>query len=707
MYAKYSHFSRTAGLLAGTLLTLSSLRAAAAGSDAFPAFDNYVKVSGLGVWVNGDKPAYQTRTWNATSGAAGIEDLRYTKDLSKDSNLLIEGHALFGNDDYLGHIRLGKEEAGSIDIGYSSFRTFYDGVGGFFPLNNKWMPLTNRNLHLDRSKLWVEAKIARPNTPEFTVRYTDEVRDGMKDSTLWGDTDLTWLPTGQTISQVRKIYPGYRQLDEHHRELEASVKHTIRGTTVELILMSEKVDNLDTFYGIRFPGEIRTPVGANPNNQVALYSREGIVAKTFDVTARTETVFSKVLTLRTAWSYEQLDADLSGNRPLFTSTPTSSGAVVVTTYNFLNLAGKSNEKTYKGSIALDWKPKKDLLVQVALLGEDKYLKSPGSLSTVALASGSTTVTAAPVLNQMYSRNKETVATPTVKFRYKSTKNVVIYASVSQRLLNGDERYATPYSTATPSNNNLTYNDVTEDHTNFTLGVNWQPTTYFSARAETFVKDHQNKFIGYDIDVGTKYVLGYRFQGVKLTGVIKPLPTLSFTTRYVGRTGNMQVTAGTYGAYNSGHLKNDTLSESIDWTPSRQFYLQGNASLVFNSLKTIYPRAGIAANGLNANGILQNADNNYWTMSAIAGWVVDKDTDAQAEITFYSADNYKPALAAYTLPYGAEAKERTITVGLKHKFSDRLVGSLKLGHLFSHNDTTGGLTNYNARVAYVMLDYKLF
>jgi hypothetical protein len=431
------------------------------------------------------------------------------------------------------------------------------------------------------------------------------------------------------------------------------------------------------------------------------------MANTFSITSRTETILSKKVSIRTGLSYQLLNSDFSGNRPLYTSTPTAAGPVVVTTYNFLSLLGGSRARIYTGNITFDLKPTKDLSVLLALRGEDSYIKSNGWLSTVALATGSTTTTAAPVLNAVYSRNKETVATPTADLRYTGFRNLVLYASATQRMTNGDERSANPFSTVVPAASSLTNNDVTENHDNYTLGANWNGSSGLTMRAETFYKDHENKFIGYSTNLGTKYVLGYQFFGVKLTAIAKPLPTLSFTSRYVGQTGKMLVTAGTFAENDSMDAKNHTLSETVDWTPVREFYLQGNVSVIFSTLSTLPANAGIStATGVSANNIVKNTDNNYWTASVLAGFVVDKDTDAQLQGTYYRANNYNAALAATTMPFGMSAEDSSITIGLKHKFSDRLVGSAKIGYFNSRNDTTGGLTNYSARVAYLSLDCAL-
>ena len=91
---------------------------------------------------------------------------------------------------------------------------------------------------------------------------------------------------------------------------------------------------------------------------------------------------------------------------------------------------------------------------------------------------------------------------------------------------------------------------------------------------------------------------------------------------------------------------------------------------------------------------------------MTGFVVDKATDALLQATYYKANNYNAALAAATDPYGQGVRDYSVTFGLKHKFSDRLVGSAKLGYLNSNSETTGGFSNYKGAVGYCTLSYRL-
>ena len=146
--------------------------------------------------------------------------------------------ALAGVDDYLASFKLDTSKVGSVDFGYSRFRTFYDGVGGFFP-ERPTPHVRPELLHVDRSKFWVDFKLALPDLPVFTISYHNEIRTGMKDSTEWAPTinpDAvvvggklvgTALPTNTPY-----IAPNVQMLDEHHNILEAGMTATF-GTTTE------------------------------------------------------------------------------------------------------------------------------------------------------------------------------------------------------------------------------------------------------------------------------------------------------------------------------------------------------------------------------------------------------------------------------------------------------------------------------------------
>ncbi|MEJ1972349.1 MAG: hypothetical protein WDM96_07775 [Lacunisphaera sp.] len=217
---------RLAALLIVLGLTGAGLRADPKDTDAFPNFESYIKVSGQAPSVTGDAAAYAQRAHLPESGAYGIEDLHLSKDLDKTTGLVIDGHALAGPEDYLGKFLLTKADVGTAEVGYKRFRTFYDGIGGFFPQNGAWMPFGTEELHTDRASFWADVNIAVPNKPVFHLRYTNDLRNGRKDSTIWGDTDLTGVPIYNVsslnpVSSDKKIVPALLDLNERQQNLAA------------------------------------------------------------------------------------------------------------------------------------------------------------------------------------------------------------------------------------------------------------------------------------------------------------------------------------------------------------------------------------------------------------------------------------------------------------------------------------------------------
>jgi hypothetical protein len=80
------------------------------------------------------------------------------------------------------------------------------------------------------------------------VRYTHEFRDGQKDSTMWGDTNLTG------IGVTRKIAPAFRNIDETRDIFTFDLSKTIGNTDVVLGMRYEHDKNNYSLNMIRGAG---------------------------------------------------------------------------------------------------------------------------------------------------------------------------------------------------------------------------------------------------------------------------------------------------------------------------------------------------------------------------------------------------------------------------------------------------------------------
>ena len=417
--------TRTAGLLAAALMAATGAHAAAAAnaeSDALPKFEeNYIKISGVGTSLSGSKAAAQARTQIPKVGSGGIEEYNLTKELSKETTLQINGRAMVGAEDYLAQFKVTKNEVGSFEAGYKRFRTFYDGMGGFFPINNAWLPLYPRALFVDRGRFFVNATVALPKAPVFTFKYTNETRSGRKDSTIWGDTDFTGVPIYSVgalnpVSANRKIVPAYIQLGERQENWEVAVQHTVNQTTARFAISGDRINNLDTRSVDRYPGELKPfpAIPANPPTLVpaalANNQNKGFDSQTFKesgllVSGKVETVISDKVTAFISGSYRDASADTAGSRLILAKIQTLNAGLKEEIGGFTpggrppyshNSVGSSEYDVTTGVIGLQMNPTTDLGVDVALKAERYNVASRNSATYVSTMINQTTGVVTPV-----------------------------------------------------------------------------------------------------------------------------------------------------------------------------------------------------------------------------------------------------------------------------------------------------------------------
>ena len=735
MYTTSSLLRCASLLCAGAALALPSLRLNAApaptDTDAFPSYDSYIKISGESPFITGDGAAFAQRSGvPSTTGTYGIEDFLYTKDLNKDSTVKVNGHAMDGSEDYLGVINLSNDDLGSVELGYKRFRTFYDGVGGFFPLADTFQRMSQEKLHVDRASFWFNAKIAKADGPTFTLSYHDEFRTGRKDSSEWAPTinpDST-ITKGALVgtadpANTPYIAPNVMQLNEHHNILEGSVTDTFGKTTETLRATLDWVNNEDGRTYVKYPG---STVLVDPTVTV-LDDNETTQSHSFRVINQTETSFNSHIALETGLSYFHLGGEDGGYwiSPSYNTTLKT----VFPTVTAESIYANPSVDDYVGNVFLKFTPTADWRADIGFRDEYNAIADNGGFTAVSLATtAKNTSSLYQTTNQdlTYSHETDHVQTPEFTVQYTGISHLCIYGEVDDRSNKGNQHWINPYAavsttgagvvTNTPTPiSSVFFQDANQDNKDAKLGANWNPTQMWTFRAEVFRKDHQNRFIGANDYVGTAsfgalYATGYTFTGLTFDVIFRPLPELSFNTRYQDQDGQMAVTANTVtgGQGNespSGKATIKMLSESINWSPYKQIYVQANVNAVYNTIQTSYPV--VTVNAANSVAVpFVNADNNYITGSAVVGFVADKDTDIQLQGFWERANNYNPQVALGGQPYGAGFELSSYTVGLKHRFTNRIYGDAKVGYMKSTDQTTGGFTNYNGPLAYLSLTYAL-
>ena len=620
MHSTFFTLRRLAGLsFVGAALAFPAFRSSAADpsvdADAFPTFESYLKVSGQAPFITGDSAAFAQRSGIPNStGAFGIEDLYFSKDLNDTTSMKVDGHALDGSDDYLASFNLSKDNIGSVDVGYKRFRTFYDGVGGFFPLADQFQAMSPQSLHVDRSSFWIDTKFGKSDGLLFTVSFHDDIRTGEKDSTIWGpeiNPNATLLTSGTVLvtspvpnpSLTPYTVPNVLSLAEHHRTLDAGLTDTVGKITETFKATFDWVANVDTRYYTKYPGSKVTSTAASLTAKPAVSAtyypvnvtddQETVNSRGTRILDQIEAKVSDKLSIEAGFTFHDVSSIDGGEwiTPAYSTT----ALAIYPALTAGNILADAKVDDYVGNFILKATPTKDWLAEVGIRDEYNVISDAGGFTTTSLATGATSLAASNVTvgnDLTYSHEDDHIVTPEASLQYLGIRNVSLYASFDKRVNRGEQHWVNPYAATSTAGitgvvttvfpaplSDVFFQDANQDYENAKIGANWNASKLFSLRAEVFRKDHQNRFIGTDQPRDheeLRRLLRHRLHlhRPEAQRILKPTPQLTFTTRYQPQAGNMSVlgiggstlTGGDTTEVTSGKARTQTISETVDWSP---------------------------------------------------------------------------------------------------------------------------------------------
>ncbi len=601
------------------------------------------------------------------------------------------GIALAGNDNYAVHLALSDPDKGYVRAGFTQFRTWYDGGGGFFPQNNMWFSLYDNELHIDRGSIWVETGLTLPDKPSFTLRYEHDYRQGQMDSTSWGDTGLTGG------FGTRNIVPTFQDINETRDVITADVKDTLGNTAAGLGLRYEINRSDDSLNINRMPGSAA-------NRYVTQVNDEG--DDLFNAHGLTQTRFNDKVTLTMGGDFTTIDTDLSGSRIYGPSYGSPFSATYPNSQNrdegFTGLTGGGNTKEYVANLNLMLTPCDNLVLVPALRieyqGGDLSDDYSGNNATATGGPVNSTPTA-DANNNWYLDVAESL-----EVRYTGFRDWSLYLSGDWSEDSGNEMWNETTAIITP----LLNQDWNMSGQKYTAGANWYPFYRLNFSAQYYHQLHD-----YDYD-NTLTALPVTYPGylqnenftvddMNIRATWRILATLSSVTRYDFQYSTVDTTSipngGTQaGEIQSANLTSHIISENLSWTPLARLYVQLGGSYVLNNLDT--PLAG--SSGIN-NLVLNSADD-YWTVDAIVGYALNEKTDLQLQYSYYRANNYLNN-SAYSQPYGTGDEQHSVTATITRRITKAIQVSLKYGFFQNRDATSGGNENYDVQLAYASMQYR--
>lgn len=690
---------------------------ATAAEEEAPEYKNWIELGIGGVITSGDRAQFeQEHRLPADQVYGGIQDLHFEGTVGKDALFSIDGHALWDLNDYDIRVQLAKPNLGYIKAGYTEFRSWYDGNAGFFPHNDVFFDPPYPEMHVDRGDVWIELGLRAPDWPEITIRYEHEFRFGQKDSTVWGDTNLT----GLAVQPTRKLVPSFRNLDEKRDIFSFEASKTIGNTDVLLGMRYEhNTDNysLNTELGagqlppvVPPPGQQRK-VTQKQDDDVDLFSGHGI----------TETRITDNLWFTAGYSYTTITNDLAGSRIFGTNWDEAFGEPVPTLgsrdHAFIDLAGTARIRENLFNANLFWMPFESL----AILSGFQYTHENNESDSTFLeeepvpntppftpsnpANGfhfGPPIPAEGARNSDYNRFAERL-----ELRYTGINNWLFYAEGEweEEFGNVDEFQNVDEELPLDKNTNALGQK-------YTVGATWYPTMRLN-----FATQYFHRIASYSEDVFSAQFprlinQDWNVDDFNIRMTFRPklpacLGTLALVTRYDFVHTSID---GQWGIFpqddllaelQTGEIKEHVISQSLNWNPLPRFFLQANFSYVLNETDT-------PANDINldpqTSPTVVNFRNDYWTVTSGIGYVIDDKTDFFADYYFYCANDYlKNAVVA--MPYGMGATESTISATVTRKVSKNTRLLLKYGYSNYRDVTSGGHNNYQAHSLFSSLQIR--
>jgi hypothetical protein len=608
----------------------------------------------------------------------GIEDMHLEHSFGK-ATFSIDGHAIFDNHDYDVKAELSQPGLGYIRGGYTEFRSWYDGNGGFFPHPDaRYFRPPFQEMELDRGEAWVELGLRVPNWPEMTLHYSHLFRDGQKDSTIWGDTTLT----GLIVNPARKIAPAYRDIDETRDILSFDAAKNFGNTDIDLGMRAEW-SNIDNRLQLRRGAGQLPPAVAFPGAQRFITQKDENNPDIFNGHVLSETRFTDSLWFTTGYSYTTLSSDLSGTRIIGPHYNSSIDEPILTLqsndHGILNLAGMSQIDEHLFNSNLFWMPFKNFHVIAGFRytreekDSDSTFLDTNTASNVAPFSlrnprgGFHRVT--PVPKSADTSEDSDEFAQRLELRYSGIKDWLFYMEGEWEEQDGNVREhevggALVNGVPESADQGQLRKDTNSLIHKYTAGVNWYPMARLNVSGQYYYKivDYDNDFhselatpsdfprvigsernqrlLGQDWDVNDANVrISCR---PKLPNA---LGTISFVTRYdymesavsgkwsVSPAGPSPTPFPTPPAIPTGTIfdeqrtaliTNHVISESITWNPCARLYLQAVGSYVLSQTETPAGNIDLIFSGTDKynNPTVVDFRNDYWTATGSAGYILD-------------------------------------------------------------------------------------
>lgn len=645
-----------------------------------------LSVAAGGALHEGDRPSYQKLLQQRKTGFGGIEDLRITRE-DKDSVFKFNAKLLPGDDKYAIGLRYEVTDRWFVDAGFSQFRVWYDGSGGYFRPTGTEFTLFNEDLSLVRGKMWVTAGAYFGDKTLIKVGYQRLTRDGTKSTTYWADSNLV-APAGN-----RGLSPGFYDLDEVTdvftfdlgNESKEDQKWNVSARYAETTFDNKRWNR-------------RRPFEPTADRQVT--TKDQTKTDLFSAHAYYLKKVSETLTVSAGALRTDLDSAIAGSRIYGQSfDPVYDPAYIRRQQRdegYRNLHGSAELNQTVLNLNVVYVPAKNWSVRPSLRFENLHQEAITESIEVNVAAAPAF---APIIEDLETEHKKSWDEFSGEFevRYTGVPDWT-FSAVGLWVHGSGDLEEKRYLHHRINIDRTTDNDRRTQK--YALNANWYAKPGLTFASQYYFKNNINDYdaIRDSTPAGTAdrypaFITDQDFETHDFNFRIswRPVSLLSLITRYDYQKSTIVSKEHGLAMAESSQLTSHIISQTATWSPTGRLYLTANVNLTYDQMRT------------PAFAFVTHGDNNYVNGSIGGGYALAKLDDIYFDYSFFRAKNYVDN-STVTLPYGADQKLQAAYLTWVRRQSEHLIYTVKYGYVTNRDGTWVGRNDFDAHVIYAKVQY---
>lgn len=614
--------------------------------------------------VNGDEGKFREDWWMREGWGGGVDTLTVQRTYENDVSLYMEGRAIVPEEDVKLRLELTRPEVGFMHAGYTVYRKYFDGTGGFFqPFSLSSFELDN-DMHLDIGSLSLDMGLTVPAWPKLVVGYEHHFKEGRKSLLEWGG-----VTEGGT---TRNVFPSFKEIDEETDILKVEIDHDIRKVRVRDRFRYERYRSETTRFGEERNLDADTTEAAavsEDNGHEAFYN-------TFHMDSH---VNEKLY-----WSLGSLFTTLQGDAAFRMVTDPFGPEPF--DKNWFTRSVEIDQESHVINVNAMAGPFRDFTFYAGLQAETTETGGDRDAVLTEILPGVGEVSPEAVIVSRTDKGglEETVGTRYTGFRY-----TTLYAEGKWIQQNIDlfEREL--------EDNVLNFERSTDtevERQRYTIGFNTSPIARTTLSARYRRRYHNNEYSHLvDTEPGySAFITAQDFTADEITTTLafRPVSRMQLSLKYQLVATDIDTLSDTTpsSSVQSGDYDADIYSANITVTPIPKLYLTGLLS--YQDVRSTAFESGVSS--------VITYEGDIYTVILTAGFGIDDKTDLKAEYLYTRSENFNDN-SLDGLPLGLDNRRQGLLFRLSRSISETMDGQLGYGFYTYDEESSGGADEYTAHV----------